>query len=242
MSDKRTVPGRAQRSGGTPTKPRGISMPLFYAVLVLIAIGGAIVLLSNTATPRTNTQAGATGSGQIVSSIPLESLPTRGQASAPVTVIEFADYQCPACGVFATTLEPAIIKDYIDTGKVKMVFHDFPLSQHKNAVPAAEAARCAGDQGAYWPMHDLLFAKQAEWENSAPPADLFAGYAQQLKLDRGAFEQCTNGRTHQQSIQAAYQASVKAGINQTPTFVVDGKAYDYNQLRGAIDAALAAKK
>lgn len=241
MSNKRSAGTAASRGRATPTKPRGVPMPLFYAVLVLIAIGGAVFLLNNTQTLRDSALADA-NKRTIASSVPIDSLPSRGSANAPVTVIEFADFQCPACGTFATTLEPAIVKDYIDTGKVKFVYHDFPLTQHKNAVPAAEAARCANDQKAFWPMHDLLYANQAQWENSTQPGTIFAGYASQLKLDRGAYDQCVSSGTYRAALQTAYDASLKAGINQTPTFLIDGKVYFTNQLRGAIDAALAAKQ
>lgn len=212
-------------------------MPLFYALLALITIGGVALLLSNVNGRATTPAAGKT----IVSSLPLDSLPTRGNADAPVTVVEYADFQCPACGVFATTLEPGIIKDYIDTGKVKMVFHDFPLSQHPNAIPAAEAARCAADQNAFWTMHDLLYAQQAQWENLAQPGMQFVGYAQQLKLDTNTFGQCMSSHKYQSAILQARDASNKAGVDHTPTFTIDGKPYDMPDLRAAIDAALAAK-
>jgi len=139
-------------------------------------------------------------------------------------------------------MEAGIVKDYIDTGKVRFVFHDFPLPQHANAIPAAEAARSAADQGAFWPYHDLLYAKQAEWENSSEPLALFAAYAEQLKLDRSKFEAAFNSHTHQATIMQLYQDSSNGGVNQTPTFVIDGKAYYANELRAAIDAALTAKQ
>jgi len=237
MSDKRTVNTRSQRGRGTPAKPRGFPMPLFYALLALITIGGVALLLSN-ANGRATTPAAGQG---IVSSLPLESLPTRGDPNAPVTVVEYADFQCPACGTFATQLEPGIVKDYIDAGKVKFVFHDFPLSQHPNAIPAAEAARCAGDQNAFWPMHDLLYAQQAQWENLAQPGMQFAGYAQQLKLDADAFNQCLSSHKYQPAVLQARDAANQAGVDHTPTFTIDGKPYDMPELRAAIDAALAAK-
>jgi len=153
-------------------------------------------------------------------------------------VVEYADFQCPACGVFATTQEAGIVKDYVDTGKVRFVFHDFPLPQHANAIAAAEAARSAADQGAFWPYHDLLYAKQAEWENSPQPLAQFAAYAEQLKLDRSKFEASFNSHAHQAAIMQLYQDSNNGGVNQTPTFVIDGKAYYANELRTGIDAAL----
>lgn len=237
MSDKRAIKTHPQRGRGTPAKPRGVPMPLFYALLALITIGGVALLLSNL-----NGRAPASTANTIVSSLPLDSLPTRGDAAAPVTVVEYADFQCPACGVFFSTLEPGLIKDYIDTGKVKLAFHDFPLSQHKNAIPAAEAARSAGDQNAFWPMHDLLYARQAEWENLAQPQDQFIKYAQELKLDTAAFSQALTSHKHQAAVLQARDASTKAGVDHTPTFTIDGKPFDAPDLRAAIDAALAAKK
>jgi protein-disulfide isomerase len=231
---------RSQR-GRTVQKRRGGSpMGIFYALLAIIAIGGVALLA--TTNQRTATDTASANRPTITSAIALDSLPSRGAADAPVTVIEYADFQCPACGVFATTLEAGIVKDYIDTGKVHFVYHDFPLPQHANAVPAAEAARCAADQGAFWPYHDLLYAKQADWENSRQPLTQFAAYAEQLKLDRGAFETCFNSHAHQATITQLYQDSSSGGVNQTPTFAIDGKAYLANELRAAIDAALKAKQ
>jgi len=213
-------------------------MGIFYLVLAIIAIAGVALL----ATANLRQSAGTSARPTITTTIPLDTLPARGKADAPITVVEYADFQCPACGVFATTMEAGIVKDYIDTGKVRLVFHDFPLPQHANAIAAAEAARSAADQGAFWPYHDLLYAKQAEWENSAQPLALFAAYAEQLKLDRGKFEAAFNSHTHQSTIMQLYQDSSNGGVNQTPTFVIDGKAYYANELRTAIDTALKAKQ
>ena len=237
MSDKRTLTARPQRGRGTPTKPRGVPMVWFYAVLALITLGG-VALLFSSANGRTT----PTAPGTIVSSIPLDTLPTRGDANAPVTVVEYADFQCPACQVCASTLEPGLIKEYIDTGKVKMVFHDFPLSQHPNAIPAAEAARAAGEQNAFWQMHDLLYARQPEWENLPKPQDQFVKYAQELKLDTAKFSQALSSHKYQAVVLQARDASSKAGVDHTPTFTIAGKPYDAPDLRAAIDAALAAKK
>jgi protein-disulfide isomerase len=210
---------------------------MFYVLLALIGIVGVGLLA--VANQRSSAD---TSRPSITTTIPLDTLPARGNADAPVTVVEYADFQCPACGVFAATMEAEIVKDYVDTGKVRFVFHDFPLPQHGNAIAASEAARSAADQGAFWPYHDLLYAKQAEWENSSDPLPLFVAYAEQLKLDRGKFETALNSHTHQATIRQLYQDSTSGGVNQTPTFVIDGKAYYANELRAALDAALKAKQ
>jgi protein-disulfide isomerase len=224
---------RSQRGRVAKKKP-GSSIGIFYVVLAIIAIAGVALLATVSQRPGTDTS----GRPSITTTIPLDSLPARGKADAPVTVVEYADFQCPACGVFATTQEAGIVKDYVDTGKVRFVYHDFPLPQHANAIAAAEAARSAADQGAFWPYHDLLYAKQAEWENSPQPLAQFAAYAEQLKLDRSKFEASFNSHAHQAAIMQLYQDSNNGGVNQTPTFVIDGKAYYANELRTGIDAAL----
>jgi protein-disulfide isomerase len=216
-------------------KRSGSSMRWFYAALALIAIAGVGLLAMANRKPST---ASTDNRPTITTAIPVNSLPSLGKPDAPVTVIEYADFQCPACGVFATTMEAGIVKDYVDTGKVRFAFHDFPLPQHANAVPAAEAARCAGEQNAFWPFHDLLYAKQAEWQNSPQPLAQFAAYAEQLKLDRSAFGTCFNTNKYQATIMQLYQDSNRGGVNQTPTFVINNKAYYAEELRSAIDQAL----
>lgn len=223
-----------------PERPRGVPMPIFYAVLALITIGGVALLMNNLGVLRESALADQRGRSY-TTTLPLDSLPARGSPDAPVTVIEFADYDCPDCQLFANQIAPAILRDFVDTGKARLLFHDNPLKRHVGSVPAAEAARCAGDQGAYWQMHDALYANLGEWRESAAPGALFAGYAEQLGLDRAAFERCTGARTHQAAVQAAYEAAVRAGVTSTPIFVIDGKPYNYNQLRGGIEAALAAR-
>lgn len=223
-----------------PQRPRGVPMPIFYTVLALITLGGVALLLSNLSVLRESALADQRGRSY-TSSLPLDSLPARGSASAPVTVVEFADYDCPDCQLFVSEIAPGILRDFVDTGKVRLLFHDYPLRRHTGSVPAAEAARCAGDQGAYWPMHDTLYAKLGEWRTSQAPGGLFAGYAEQLGLNRAAFEQCMGARTHQAAVQAAFEAAVRAGVTSTPIFVINGRPYNYNQLRDGIEAALAGR-
>lgn len=220
-------------------------LPIFYAILALVAIVGVAALgtiaLRNrqaiapagAASSRTlNAPTGLTEQGYYY----------KGKPDAPVTVVEYGDFQCPGCGFFSTTMEQSIDQDYVETGKIRFIYHDYPLPQHPNAVPAAEAARCAGDQNAFWPMHNLLFANQAQWENLPQPQQQFATYAEQLKLNRATFEQCVSSGKHHAEILKAAQEGAQANINQTPTFVIDGKQVLAPDLRAAIDAALAGKK
>lgn len=150
----------------------------------------------------------------------------RGREDAPVTVTEFADFQCPGCGYFANSVEAAFLKEYVESGQVKFVYHEYPLRSHQNAVPAAEAARCAADQGAFWKMHDMLFANQRQWSGLADPKAQFAGYAGQLGLDKAAFQQCMADAKHRDAILAAQKSGDEQQLTGTPSFAVNGKVVD----------------
>lgn len=165
----------------------------------------------------------------------------KGQADAPVTVTVFGDFQCPSCLAAYQRIEGGIDQNYVATGKITFVFHDFPLPMHPNAVPAAQAARAAGAQGKFWAMHDLLYARQTEWSDSSDAMKIFRAYAGELGLDQGAFDSAVDNKTYASAIDAAVADGNKQGINATPTYLVDGKAADTNALAAAIDAALAAK-
>ena len=167
-----------------------------------------------------------------------------GSANAAVTVREFADFQCPACGGFEPVLEQ-MRKDYVDTGKVRFVFFDYPLeNRHQNSVVAAQFARCAADQNKYWPMHDFLYANQAQWSGMKDPLDTFMGYSGKLGLDRNRMLDCIRtGSTHQDVMRSeAYGDAL--GLHATPTFAVNDEAYvggvAYPDLKGLIDEQLAA--
>jgi protein-disulfide isomerase len=214
----------------------------FYIIIGGIAIIGIAVL----ATMALRSGQSAASPSALLNRPPLNA-PTgrtadgyysKGQPNAPVTLIEYSDFECPFCGAFASGAELSIDRDYIETGKLLYVFHDFPLQQHPNAMPAAIAARCAGDQNAFWPMHDLLFATQDQWANNQQPQSQFVGYAQQLKLDSATFTQCLTSGKHTAEITKAQQEGDQIHIPGTPTFVINGKQYNADQIRGVIDAAL----
>lgn len=117
-------------------------------------------------------------------------------------------------------------KQYVESGKVRLVYHDYPLSSHRNAIPAAEAARCAGDQGQFWQMNALLFDNQRQWGGLRDPTSQLLSYAQQLKLDEASFSSCLSGATHRQEILNARAAGDQLGLPGTPSFAVNGKLID----------------
>jgi protein-disulfide isomerase len=238
---------RRQRSG----VPRS-----FYILLAAIALVGIAALVAVVLRSRQAAVAPGTPVDRPPLQVPIGQMPDgfwyKGKLEAAVTVVEYADFQCPGCGFFANQLEPRFSTDYIESGKVRFVFHDYPLSFHANAIPAAEAARCAGEQGAFWPMHDLLFANQAQWTTKSQPLAQFAVYAEQLKLDRAALEQCMTSGKHREEVLKAQQAGDQLGLPGTPSFAVNGALIDTqglqtideiaDRLRQTIDAALTAKK
>jgi len=139
-----------------------------------------------------------------------------GSSSAKITIIEFADYECPYCGKYSTETFPQIKAKYIDTGKVRYVFRDFPLSFHQDAQKAAEAAEYAGDQGKYWEMHETLFSNQ---KNLDVPS--LKGYAKDLGLDTSKFDSCLDNGDSASEVKADFQDGVEYGVSGTPAFFVD---------------------
>lgn len=138
-----------------------------------------------------------------------------GRDDAPVTIVEYTDYQCTYCNRFHMNTFPELKKTYIDTGKVRFIKRDLPLAIHPQAVPAAKAARCAGDQGKFWEMHERL---------SANPANLgmetYVAYARGLSLDAASFEACTGSERHVEGIRENERSAAAVGITGTPSFVV----------------------
>ncbi len=179
---------------------------------------------------------------------------TIGPADAPVKVVEFADYQCPACGDFSLRARPAILEQYLSTGRVQFVFYDFPLvSIHDKAVLAARAARCAGAQelpserhGAFWAYHDKLFQEQGGWayKQGSVVGD-FVDYAGEIGLDEDAFETCLKSDRFADVVTANRRLGDQLRISSTPTVLVNNRrVQDWRpiQLARVIEQALGAAR
>lgn len=148
--------------------------------------------------------------------IPVDDDPYFGPENALITIIEFSDYECPYCRQWHMQVYDRLLTAY--PGQIRFVYRDFPLTSiHPNAFPAAEAANCAGDQGAYWAFHDRLFSMQLGLSQEA-----FRQYAQDLELDMEGFNQCLESGKHRQEIQADFEFAARLGISSTPTFFVNG--------------------
>jgi len=160
--------------------------------------------------------------------------PTKGDRNARVALIEFSDYQCPFCGKYTKEVMPQLQDEYVKTGKVKYVFQDMPLEFHKNAFKAAEAAHCAGDQGKFWEMHDLLFQNQTALDPEQLPA-----HAKSLGLSESAFSQCLESGKFAAQIRQDIAQAGTVGITGTPTFFIglvqpgDGRVKVMKKLVGA---------
>lgn len=195
------------------------------ATIIYINYNGANIKDSGTKNP------GAQAQGQ-VADVTIDDDAVLGDMDAPVTIIEFSDYQCPFCRSFWDETLPSIIGEYVSVGKVRFVYRDFPLSSHPLALPFAEAAECSRDQDKYWEMHDMIFEQQGKLAagtvNSIEIADLSA-WAEDLEMNVGEFERCMEEDKYLEEIRKDFDDGVAAGVSGTPSFFINGE-----MLRGAV--------
>lgn len=163
----------------------------------------------------------------------------KGGRDSQKIIIEYSDFQCPACGVYY----PVVKKLNEEYGEnIKIVYRHYPLRQiHLNAAQAAQAAEAAGRQGKFWQMHDLLFENQDKWSDKDSPKDTFLEYAKALNLDTNKFLKDFDSKEVKDKIESDYQSGVAAGVNATPTFFLNSVKLDnprsYEELKKIIDSA-----
>lgn len=166
-----------------------------------------------------------------------------GKTDAKVVLIEYSDFQCPACETYYP-----VVKEVVDAykDKIAFVYRHFPLPQHTKAMPAARAAEAAGAQDKFWEYHDMLFEKQDEWVNAPDPKTFFTQYARSLGLDTAKFDAAMNGGDSNTEVRRDYQSGAKVGVNSTPTFFLNGTklsvAPTVDAFTAELDKALAAKQ
>lgn len=169
--------------------------------------------------------------------------PVIGANDAPVSVVEFSDFQCPFCKRFFEETLPQIEEEYIKTGKVRLVYRDFPLSFHKQAQLAAEAAECADDQGKFRQLHDQIFQGQAQWSGNSEARGIFAGYAEAIGLDMEEFNRCLDSGKYTEEVKQDFNDGVEYGVKGTPTFFINGQklvgAQPFAAFKQVIDTELA---
>ena len=149
--------------------------------------------------------------------IDLDDDPVLGDKNAPITIVSFEDFQCPFCGRAFKETFPLLKKDYIDAGKVKYVYRDFPLEFHPEAQPAAEAAECADEEGKFWEYHDEIYSNQ----NLLGPV-YYEDAAEKLGLDILKFRACISEGRYRQEVLDDYNYGASMGVTGTPTFFING--------------------
>jgi protein-disulfide isomerase len=165
-----------------------------------------------------------------------------GKVDAPVQILEFADFECPGCAGFATITEPDVRTRIVEPGLASLTYYDFPLTQHRNTLPASNAAACADEQGKFWPMHDRIFQAQDQWNGLATevPKPYFKRFAGEIGLDVGKWESCYDARKYQKRIEANLAEGLRRGVNSTPTFIIGNKVYrgmgSYDELKAIVDS------
>jgi protein-disulfide isomerase len=207
----------------------------FYSVLTVLAFAAGILLgyvvwgVDSPAGAASASQIANQPSGPVVEApvtqqaefrrydIPTGDSYAIGPADAPITIVEFSDYQCPFCRRWHAEVYEPLLAAY--PGKIRLVYRHFPLTSiHPDAMSAAEAAMCAGEQDAYWPFHEKLFSSESLGSST------YIQYAQDLGLDMNSFESCMNDRKYQQAVDEDLNFAVDLGIRSTPTFFINGLA------------------
>ena len=168
--------------------------------------------------------------------ISIDNDPIIGNPNAPITIIEFSDFQCPFCARFHVETLPSIMDEYINDGQVKLVFRDFPIqSIHPNALPASVAAECANEQKKFKEMHDVLFENQKEWSNQSIDNVMikFNQYASKIGLEEEKFDSCLKNGKYIEEIQKDLDDGRTYGISGTPGFFVGNDQIGFVELKGA---------
>ncbi len=233
--------------------------PIFYvlgAVLIFVigaALGGMYVKIQYlegkagtpaAAVPSAAAPAGAPAAPTTVNVAVLDTDPVKGDPNAKLTVVEFADYQCPFCEQFFTNTAPQLLKDYVDTGKVKFVYKDLAFLGQESTW-AANAALCAKEQNKFWEYHDYLFGHQGQENSGAFSQDKLKGFAATLGLNTTQFNSCLDSQKYNAQVTANQTEASKNSFNSTPSFAIGSTpiigAQPYAQIKAAIDAELAKK-
>jgi len=168
--------------------------------------------------------------------ISLDDDPIRGDPNAPISIVEFSDFQCPFCARFHVQTLPLLLEEYIDTGKVNLVYRDFPIqSIHPNALPAAVAAECANEQGKYWEYHDTLFEKQNSWNrlDSNTVISTFSQYATDVGLEQQQFDSCLGSGKYLEEVQGDLRDGRDYDITGTPGFFIGNDEIGFVKINGA---------
>lgn len=231
----------------TSQNKNALSIPISIVIAGVLIAGAVFYSNSNPSQGSNPTQQIAGGTEQAVATVAasVDDDAVLGNPNAPVTLIEFSDFQCPFCRKFYKETLPQIKKDYIATGKVKLVYRDFPLVQiHPGATPAAEGAECAEDQGKFWEMHDAIFDEQEKLGSGTVQftADDVKKWAGNIGLDTTKFNQCLDSGKYKQEVEKDLADGSAAGVTGTPAVFVNGRlvvgAQPFSAFKVVIDEEL----
>lgn len=165
-----------------------------------------------------------------------------GDANAKTWLIVASDFQCPFCKQWHDESYKIVYDDYVRSGKIKVAYVNFPLRQHLNAMPTAEAAMCASAQGKFWQFHEALFATQAQWESLASPAAVLDSIATKVGVDKAAWKSCIESGKMKPLIIADRDRAANAGVQSTPSFIIGSQllvgAQPIEALRAALDSEI----
>src|SRR3990172_412896 len=188
------------------------------------------------AADKTSSKQPQSNPSSTIISVSLDDDPVKGDPNAPITIVEFSDFQCPFCARFFTDTLPLIEKNYIETGKVKFVYRDFPIpSIHQNAIPAAIAAECADEQGMFWEYHDKILENQILWQDldNQNVVRTFEQFAKELALDTDSFNTCLESAKYLDEVQNDLNEGVSYGVTGTPGFFIGNEKIGYGMVSGA---------
>jgi protein-disulfide isomerase len=218
---------------------RGPNKRIFYIAIGALVVAGIAIL------SYTTMKSGAPTTVQLDSAIAL--VPNQGHVigsdSALVEVVEFADFECPACGNFATLTEPDVRSRLVNTGVIRFRFVDFPLDMHPNARAAHLAGWCAGEQNKFWEMHDAIFSVQDRWSGYATkrPNRVFSELAKGVGVNMDQYENCVSSNKYAGQIQSNVDEGIKRQVSGTPTFFIGrikAGPVSYDEFKRHVDQAL----
>ena len=198
------------------------SLNRFYVILLVVAIAGGGFLFWQVRRGVPSIPANVTVTAADTAGFQGYFL---GNVDAPVVITEYADYQCPGCQSFDMVQFPDIVRQLVETGKVRWRYRDFPLNIHPFSRLAAHSAACADDQGRYWEQHASIYQGQSKWARETEPSGTFRGYAERIGLDLKVYDECMMSAKYAGRIQASYDEGVRLGVNGTPTFLIGDRLY-----------------
>lgn len=222
---------------------RAVGLKPFYGVLAGIALaGGGWIWMSARSAGPAAPEPLPDGAVSAAADFPGYAL---GSEAAPIEVIEYADFECPACAQFAILTMHDVKQRLISAGRVRWLFRDFPLPDHRNSRPAHHAAACAGEQERFWEMHDQLFYDQGAWAAERNPTRRFRDYARAIRLDLRRYDDCMETGRYRARIDASARTGQELGVSATPTFIIGNRRYpgamSYDHLKSVIDSLSAAR-